>query len=140
VQTVPFFGVFPRSPPCRGSVKNFAQENVGENYTIDYLAILNYVEGAKFHLIDAFDSSTIEENYRRIEEEALAGLPLWRFIKSDSRIIQILEDTFTQEVETPFTKTCVATDVCHVISGIIVTHLSVLVVSANVVNRVMNGQ
>ena len=86
-----------------GFVTVFAQENIGENFTINYEAVLNYVEGAKFHFVETFDNhAEIEYCYSIIEEKALNGLPIWRFIKTDDRIIRILENTYQSEVKQAF--------------------------------------
>lgn len=82
-----------------GFLEVFAQEHIGANYSLNYAAILEYIESTKFALSEGFNKYDLEGYYRYIEQQALAGLPLWRFLNINERARKMLEDLFQIQLE-----------------------------------------
>lgn len=76
----------------------FGLENVG-TFEIEYWKVLQYVNSPEFRVTAGWDMKSIDDCYQFIEDEVLAGWPIWNFLRLDARAKSVFDDLFDREAQ-----------------------------------------
>lgn len=74
----------------------YAESEIGEGFEIDIMKVALFVNSPRFENEDMYAIHNVEDVYRLLEQLAILGLPIWRFLRLNDWQNQMLEQGYKQ--------------------------------------------